>query len=48
MVFGKFVLQDKIGSSVCGKSWLVGNFGKRFYATDNHGRCRRSVREDGK
>ena len=48
MVFGKFVLQDKVGSSICCKCRVVENFGKWFYLTDNHGRCHRSVREDGK
>ena len=42
------MLQYEIGSSICCEGRVVWNVGEWFYSADNHGRCRRSVREDGK
>ena len=41
-------MQNEIGSSICCESWVVGNIREWFYSTDNHGRCHRLVRENGK
>ena len=42
------MLQDKVEGSVCREEWVFWSVREWFYLTDNHGRCRRSVREDGK
>ena len=42
------MLQDKVRGSVCHKERVFWSVRERFYSTDNHGRCCRLVREDGK
>ena len=42
------MLQYEVGSSVCCESWVFWSVREWFYSTDNHGRCCRLVRKDGK